>query len=108
MQLAGPLPQEFDLFRIHAAYQFLEENAGQRCFTLKIAFTLQHAIIITAEGVHRECPDVPFIGYRALQEANNSRLRLWPTGGSRGNNPAEVCANMVRAGILAPRADRLC
>ena len=73
-----PLPQQLDLFRIHAPYQFLEKRAGQRCFTLKIAFTLQHAIVVAAEGVDRECPDVAFIGDRALQETNNRRVRLWP------------------------------
>src|SRR4029077_3860085 len=78
MQLAGPLAQQLYFFRIYTAYQFLEKSTGQRCFTLKIAFTLQHALVVAAEGVHSKRPDVAFIGDRALQETNNRWVRLWP------------------------------
>ena len=78
MQLAGPLAQQLHLFRINAADQFLEKRTGRRCFTLKIGFALQHALVVAADGVQRERPDVAFIGDRALQETNDRRLRLWP------------------------------
>ena len=76
MQLTSALSQQIYLLRIHAPYQFLEKTRRRRCFILKIAFALQHAIIIATESVHRQRPNVAFISDRALQKANNSWLRL--------------------------------
>src|SRR6187551_2669851 len=78
MQLACALSQQLDLLRIHAANQFIEKNTWRRGFTLKIAFTLQHAVVVPTEGVDRECPDIAFIRDRPLQETNNRRVCLWP------------------------------
>src|SRR5262245_10421313 len=78
MQFAGPLAQQLDLFRIHTTYQFFEKATSRGCFTLKIGFALQHALVIAAEGVHSQRPDVAFIGNRALQQTNHSWLCLCP------------------------------
>ena len=79
MQFASPLPQQLYFFRIHAANQFVDENTGRRCFILKIGFAFQHALVVAAECVHSQRPDVAFIGDRALQQTNDGRLRLCPT-----------------------------
>ena len=71
-------PSSFDFFRINAADQFLEKSTGRRCFILKIGFALQHSLVIAADGVHSERPNVAFVGDRALQETNDSRFRFWP------------------------------
>jgi hypothetical protein len=62
-----------------AVRQFLEKSTGRRCFILKIGFALEHAIEVATERVHSQRPDVAFINDRALQETNNSWVRLRPT-----------------------------
>ena len=76
MEFPGPLSQQFDLFRIYTAYQFLEKKTWRRRFILKICFTLQHALVVTPQRVHGKRPNVAFIGDRTLQETHNGWLRF--------------------------------
>src|SRR5947207_1405375 len=56
MQLACPLSQQLDLLGIDTANQFLEKNTGRRGFILKIAFPLQHALVVATESVDGATP----------------------------------------------------
>src|SRR4029077_4377659 len=62
---------------MNAADQFIEQRAGWRGFILKIRFAAQHTLVIAADCVQSECPDIGFAGNGALQEKNDSRFCFW-------------------------------
>src|SRR5205807_5993348 len=76
MELAGALPEELRLFGINSADQLLEQRTRRRGLVLQIGFAGEDALIITADRVEREDPGVALIRDRALEQANNRRLRF--------------------------------
>src|SRR5205085_11455612 len=76
MGLAGAFPEEVRLFAINSADQFLEQRARRRGLVLQIGFAGEDALVIPADRVEREDPGVALIRDRALEEADNGRLRF--------------------------------
>ena len=78
MQFTRALSDLPCLVRINASDQLIEQGAWRRSFILKIGFPSQHAFVVAAHGIQSERPNVAFVRGSALQETNDSRIRLSP------------------------------
>src|SRR5215831_14116242 len=76
MQFACALAEQLCFLGINAAEQFLQNRGGRRCFILQIGFAFQYALIVAADRVYAESPNIALVRDRALQKANNSRFRF--------------------------------
>src|SRR4030095_3721231 len=75
---------------MNATDQLIEQRAGWRGFILKIRFAAQHTLVIAADCVQSECPDIAFAGDGALQQTNNGRFRLWLAVFDRANKRRHI------------------
>src|SRR5262245_19365400 len=63
---------------MNAADELFEQRPWRRDFILKIGLAAQHTLVIAADCVQSERPDIGFASNGTLQKANDCRFRFWP------------------------------
>src|SRR5439155_1191948 len=67
MQFTSALPEQLHFLRINATEQLIEQRPRGRDFILKIGFATKYPLVIAADCVQGERPDIPFVSNGALQ-----------------------------------------